>query len=166
MHYKIGDRVVHPAHGVGSIVGLAERGFAGGAERLYYEIAIPGGMVWVPVNGPQATRLRPLTDRRDLSRYRKLLKSTPQLLDQDHRKRQTDLSERLRQGSFKVLCEIVRDLTARGWSKSLNQADSTWLRRARDVLSQEWAAASGISLEEANQEIEAILDESREINLA
>jgi CarD family transcriptional regulator len=161
MPYKIGDRVVHPAHGVGSIVGLAERGFAGGAERLYYEIAIPGGMVWVPVNGPQATRLRPLTDRRDLSRYRKLLQSPPELLDQDHRKRQVDLSERLREGSFRVLCEIVRDLTARGCQKPLNQADSTWLRRAREVLSQEWAAAEGVSLEEANQELDEILKESR-----
>jgi CarD family transcriptional regulator len=165
MSYKIGDRVVHPAHGVGSIVGLAERGFGGGVERLYYEIAIPGGMVWVPVNGPQATRLRPLTDRQELNRYRKLLKSPPELLDQDHRKRQIDLSERLREGSFKVLCEIVRDLTARGRQKPLNQADSTWLRRAREVLCQEWAVVAGVSLEDANEELETILHESSELNL-
>lgn len=165
MPYKVGDRVVHPAHGVGSIVGLIEKGFAGGAERLYYEISIHGGTVWVPVNGPQADRLRPLTDRRDLNRYRKLLMSPPELLDQDHRKRQTDLSERLRQGSFRVLCEIVRDLTARGWQKPLNQADASWLRRAREVLSQEWAAVAGVSLEEANRELDTILQEAREINL-
>jgi CarD family transcriptional regulator len=166
MPYKIGDRVVHPAHGVGSVVGLAEKDFGGSAGRMYYEIAIPGGMVWVPVDGPQATRLRPLTDRSDLSRYRKLLMSPPEGLDQDHRKRQSDLSEKLRVGSFQVLCEIVRDLTARGWRKTLSQADSTWLRRAREVLSQEWAAAANVSLEEANQELDSILHQSREINLA
>ena len=165
MPYKIGDRVVHTAHGVGSIVGLAERGFGGPTERLYYEIAIHAGTVWVPVNGPQATRLRPLTDRRDLSRYRTLLMSPPSILDQDHRKRQLDLSERLRQGSFQVLCEIVRDLTARAWQKPLNQADSTWLRRAREGLCQEWAAVSGVSIEEASQEVEAILHESKQANL-
>lgn len=165
MPYKIGDRVVHPAHGVGSIVGLAEREFGGGTERLYYEIAIPGGMVWVPVNGPQATRLRPLTDRRELNRYRKLLLSRPALLDQDHRKRQDELSGRLRDGSFQMLCEIVRDLTARGWQKTLSQADSTWLHRAREVLCQEWAVVSGVSREEANLELETILNESREKNL-
>jgi CarD family transcriptional regulator len=162
MPYKIGDRVVHPAHGVGSIVGFAERDFAGQPEQLYYEISIHGGTVWVPVEGPHASRLRPLTNPRDLSRYRKLLKSPPEKLDQDNRKRQVELSERLRQGSFEVLCEIVRDLTARGRQKPLNQADSNWLRRAREGLCQEWAESAGVSIEEAIQEVEAILHEGRQ----
>lgn len=164
MSYKVGDRVVHPAHGVGSIVGFAERGFDGQAERLYYEISILAGTVWVPVDGPQATRLRPLTARRDLSRYRNLLKSPPESLDQDNRKRQMELSDRLRQGSFKVLCEMVRDLTARARQKPLNQADSTWLRRAREGLCQEWAAAEGITIEQASQEIDALLREAKQEN--
>jgi CarD family transcriptional regulator len=166
MPYKVGDFVVHPAHGVGHITRLSEKGFSGQADSLYYEIAIQGGTVWVPVNGPQAQRLRPLTEGHDLSRYRKLLKSPPGLLDQDHRKRQLELAERVRQGSFQVLCEIVRDLTARGWQKPLNQADSTWLRRAREGLCQEWAAAAGVSVEEASNELDTLLQESRQVNLA
>jgi RNA polymerase-interacting CarD/CdnL/TRCF family regulator len=59
------------------------------------------------------------------------------------------------------MCEVVRDLTARSWEKSLNEADSSSLRKAREALCQEWAASKGISLTDADQEVEALLVEAR-----
>ena len=64
---------------------------------------------------------------------------------------------RLRDGTFSVLCEIVRDLTARGRIKPLNEADSAALRRARSSLLQEWAAAAEVTLAEATAEVDELL---------
>jgi RNA polymerase-interacting CarD/CdnL/TRCF family regulator len=50
MEFKIGDRVVHPQHGVGYVVKLQEREFEPGVMRRYYEVAIPGATVWVPMD--------------------------------------------------------------------------------------------------------------------
>lgn len=166
MPYKTGDIVVHPAYGVGQVVRLVEKTFAWASARLYYEIDIQDGKIWVPVENPQGNRLRPITARHDLTRYRKVLRSRPGMLDQDPRKRQVELSERLRQGTFQVLCEIVRDLTARGWQRHLSTADETSLERARQRLFQEWATSAGTSVEDVAREIEALLQESRRVNLS
>jgi RNA polymerase-interacting CarD/CdnL/TRCF family regulator len=67
------------------------------------------------------------------------------------------LAARLRGGSFQTLCEVVRDLTARGRIKPLNEADSAALRRARAAMLQEWAAAAGVTPAEAAAEVDALL---------
>jgi CarD family transcriptional regulator len=161
MDFKIGDYVVHPAYGVGQVERLEERRFTGADARLYYKIDIANGTVWVPVQTDQPIRLRPITTKVELARYRKLLVKEPIPLNPDHRERQQELSERLKSGSFKTMCEVVRDLTARSWEKSLNEADSSSLRKAREALCQEWAASKGISLTDADQEVEALLVEAR-----
>lgn len=162
MLFKTGDFVVHVAYGVGQVVGLAEQSFPASQKRMYYEVSLNNGTVWVPadVDGPGS--LRPLSKRPDLEHCRRLLKSAPVELDADPRKRQAELSERLKSGSMLVSCEIVRDLTARSWKKSLNEADMASLRKAREVLGQEWATIAGIPLIDVNREIEALLRDSRQ----
>ena len=162
MDFKIGDYVVHPAYGVGQIDRLEERRFTGADARLYYKIDIANGTVWVPVQADQPIRLRPVTTRVELARYRKLLTKQPSPLNPDHRERQHELTERLRSGSFKIICEVVRDLTGRSWEKSLNEADASALRKAREALCQEWAASKGISQTDADHEVEALLLEARQ----
>lgn len=166
MQYKIGDCVVHPTHGVGTIVSLEEQCFFGEKPRLYLEVSMQRGTIWVPVETQEGINLRPLTLQKNLAGYRRLLKSHPVPLDENHRKRQIELSERLKLSSFESRCEIVRDLTARGWYKSLNEADSGCLRRAHQDLCQEWAVVAGISLADAHQEIQALLLEAREAYLS
>lgn len=165
MQFKVGDSVVHTAHGLGRVVRLDEKRLSGQEARLYYEVTTQKGTVWVPVEtreAVRAARLRPLTAKPELARYRSLLKSRPTSLDRDYRKRHVELADRLKQGSFQVVCEVVRDLTARGWQKPLSEGDATWLRKAREGLCQEWAAAEGVSISEAAQEVEALLREARQ----
>jgi len=162
MRFKVGERVVHPAHGIGQIVQIEEKRLFGEEARLYYEVATQKNTVWVPVEVDKTVGLRPLMTKDDLARYRKILKSRPTNLNKDHRQRHLELADRLKQGSFQVMCEVVRDLTARGWQKSLNEADTSSLRKAHEQLCQEWAAAEGVSTTEAAQAIEELLLETKE----
>jgi CarD family transcriptional regulator len=162
MQFKAGDCVVHPTHGVGYIKRLEERSLAGDEKRLYYVISADKTTVWVPADANPALRLRQLTPRRDLDRYRSLLKSDPVTLHKDHYKRQLEIADRLRDGSFQALCELVRDLTARARRKPLNDVDMALLQKMRLDLCREWATSSGISLEEAIREIDALLPEGRQ----
>jgi CarD family transcriptional regulator len=163
MQFQVGDYVVHPAYGVGQVDRIEERKFSGTERRLYYEVNIQNGTVWVPVETQNDSRLRPVTAKKDLARYRSLLKKIPSEMEPDHRKRHTELAERMKAGSFEVMCEIVRDLTARSWRQSLNEADLASLRKARESLCQEWSVAKGISLSDADHEIEALLLEARQM---
>jgi RNA polymerase-interacting CarD/CdnL/TRCF family regulator len=110
----------------------------------------------VPVDGP-SNGLRKLTSRNELPRYRGVLRSRPTPLVGDYRERQLSLSERWKQSSFRARCELVRDLTASSWQKPLTESSGVLLRIAHDVLCEEWAAAEGLSLMDATQEVEALL---------
>ncbi len=161
MELKVGDSVVHPVYGVGRIVRLDKRKFTGTQARLYYEVSTAKTTVWVPAETYEAIGLRRLTKELDLTEYRNLLKSRPLSLDKDHARRRLELAERMKQGSFQALCEMVRDLTARGWNKPLGGVDAASLRKAHDHLCQEWAGAKSVSIEEATQEVDALLLEGR-----
>lgn len=159
--FKSDDWVVHPQHGIGRVVKLETRQFGQTSAQPYYEIALTKGTIWVPVDGP-ANGLRKLTSKADMGRYRGVLKSRPKPLATDHRRRQLELTDRLKESSFGARCEIVRDLTAHSWAKPLGESSAGLLRLAHEVLDQEWAAAQGLSLTEAAHEVQALLLEGRQ----
>jgi RNA polymerase-interacting CarD/CdnL/TRCF family regulator len=157
MQFKVGDRVVHPAYGIGHIVNVEERQFSEKATRLYYKVMLPKRTVWIPVKPQETGGLRLVTAKSELDQYRNLLKSPPVPLETKHHLRHLELSSRLKQGSFQVLCEVVRDLTAWGWRKPLGPTDTTTLRKTRESLYREWATAADVSIVEAIKEIDSLL---------
>ena len=157
MEFRSGDDVVHPSYGVGNIVRLEERELAASGLRWYYVLAIGTATVWMPVQADGSTTLRAVTRKQDLEHYRAVLSSQPTLLVRDFKKRHLELIERLTGSSFQVMCEIVRDLTALGWNRPMGETDATLLKKVRETLWREWAAATGQSNLEAVQEVGALL---------
>jgi RNA polymerase-interacting CarD/CdnL/TRCF family regulator len=164
MLFEIDEQVVCPAYGVGRIVGLVMKQYLEAEARLYYEIVVGKSTVWVLVEAASlVNRLRPITPKADLARYREVLRSRPISLTADTRRRQLEVTSRLRMGSFLVMCEVVRDLSARGWHRPPGEADSALLRRTRDALCQEWMTSEGVSMLTAISEVNALLIEARQV---
>ena len=158
--FKVNELAVHPRHGIGRIVKLELKRFDRGLERQYYRLEIPTGTVWVPVDDSPGG-LRKLFSREDLSTYRDVLRSRPTPLGVDHRQRQLALEARKKESSFKARCELVRDLNAFSWKKSLNESTSIMLQSVRSALCAEWAAVAELTVQEARCEVEALLLEGR-----
>ncbi|MBI3537933.1 MAG: hypothetical protein HY070_10285 [Chloroflexi bacterium] len=161
MQFQINDQVIHPVHGVARIAGIRNEEFFGGKPRLYYQVVANNTTVWIPVDAQQAIGLRGLTAKRDLPRYRRLFKVPPTPLNNDHGKRHLELSNRLKQRSFQAVCLVLRDLTARSMNKPLTGADTALLQKVREDFEQEWAAASGKSIDAARAEVETMLQHAR-----
>jgi CarD family transcriptional regulator len=162
MTFNIGDQVVHPQHGVGEVVNLEDREFEPGVVRGYYEISISGGStIWVP-REPASFGLRKLAERSEIDRCRLILGSHPASLGGDVRTRQSELANRLKQGTIRTQCEIVRDLYAHGENKSLYGTMAGFFRQTQNVLCQEWAVIEGVTLPEALQEVNSLLEKSRD----
>jgi len=156
MHFKIGDWVVHPLHGIGQVVKLDRKDFGSSPGQLYYEIAISQGTLWVMAETPPEG-LREITPRGDLPQYRAVLQSAPTLLTKDYHQRRWELRERLKDGTFQARCEVVRDLTALGWQKRLSEPDAMLLRSTREGLCLEWAEVEAVTVVQATQEVEDLL---------
>jgi CarD family transcriptional regulator len=165
IQFKVGDFVMHPVYGLGHLVKIEEKQFSEIRARLYYQITLPGRTIWIPVEAQATIGLRLVTARGDLDRYRELLKSRPVPLHKDHRQRHLELVSRLNQGSFRVVCEVVRDLTAWGWRKPLNRTDAVTLKKTEESLYQEWATAAGVSIAEAIKEVKSLLQTTQPASL-
>jgi len=161
MQMNIGQNVFHPSHGVGKITAIKELEMNGAEPRLYYEVSLFHTTVWVLVEPQERGKLRPITSRSELARYRAVLKSPPVSMNNNFRIRQNDLDTRLKLGTFQAICEIVRDLSARRLSKSLTDYESGLLKKTREFLCQEWAAINGISGVDAARDVEALLVEGQ-----
>jgi RNA polymerase-interacting CarD/CdnL/TRCF family regulator len=163
MDFKVGDRVIHPRHGLGQVTSLAVKQFVEGEKRPFYEISFPGSTLWVPLN-LSSTGIRKLTVKSEVATCRQLLQAPANPLNSDPRLRQTDLRTHLKVGTLAAHCEVVRDLVAESRHKSLSGAMAAFLKSSKDVLSQEWAAVEGISLSEATLEIDTLLEKGRLAN--
>ena len=159
--FKVGETVVHPHHGVGTITNLVDRSFEAGSSRRYYEITIGDGTLWVPVDQPDLG-LRHLTSKSELARCRQVLQSSPAATDLDPRHLREELSRHLRAGTIVAQCEVVRDVSALGWKKPLVGAMAELRRVALNVLCQEWAAVAGVPLAEATDHINGYLSTGKQ----
>jgi CarD family transcriptional regulator len=131
MEIKHGDYVVHPTFGVGCVETIEDREIGEQGRRTFYRLAFDKMTVWVPVQPPMSSGLRPVTPLNDLGQYYTLLRSQPVALENDFRLRQIELDKRLKQGTFQALCEVVRDLSATPWLKSLSSFDAALLKKTR-----------------------------------
>lgn len=156
--FKVGDSIVHPRYGVGQVVEIAQNQFSEQELCLYYKIALPKRLIWIPVEARDALGLRLVTARAELERYRNVLRGPAAELHKHHHQRQLELDKRLKEGSFQALCEVVRDLAASNEQRTLGSKDSAMLRKARESLCEEWAAAAGLSMAEAIKEVSALLE--------
>jgi CarD family transcriptional regulator len=155
--FEIGEKVVHPQHGVGEVVRLEDKEFERGRSRRYYEIDIPGGStVWVPVDLSNSG-LRKLAHKRDLAQCREILTAHPSPLTEDGRVRQSTLIDHLRQGTIAAQCEVVRDLSAFVAHKPAYGTIPAFLDAILGVLCQEWAMVEEIPIPDAMVEINSLL---------
>jgi len=161
MTFEIGDRVVHPRHGLGNVVKLAEKQFEPGVTRKYYEISIPGSTLWVPLDLP-LSGLRRLTVKSEIAHCRRILQAPATPLNENPRLRQSDMAAHLQEGTISAQCEVVRDLSASDKHKPLYGPIAMFLRVTQDVLCQEWATVEGISLSDAASEIGTLLQKGRQ----
>ncbi len=159
MQFAIGDQVVHPLHGVGTVKALSRQRFGTGVTRQYYEVVTDGPTLWVPIDADGVTVLRGIASKHTVSECRHLLSGDPRPLDTNPRLRQVEIAARLKGGLLPALCEMVRDLRARSARAPLPATEEHVLRRIYKALGDEWAAAEGVSARIALHEIENLLRE-------
>jgi CarD family transcriptional regulator len=116
MAFKIGDTIVHPDYGAGTITDIKELEFLDVEKKPYYSIQLlsqPETTVMVAVRNAGRMGLRPTVSQSRLSRIWRILRSQPKKLPSDHNKRYEILKDKLHSGNAFRIAEVLRDLAWR-----------------------------------------------------
>jgi len=162
MEYAIGQTLVHPAHGAGKIVDVEKIKFDDSPQE-YYVLRFAGKQltVRVPFKRAEIVGLRMIMTKDKVKQVLTTLRAEPQLLPQDHKKRQKFLEEMIYSGFPVKIAEAVRELTWRRRDKKhLGIEDQRLLDHGRHLLIQEVGLAMNHEETEALQIIDNALEEA------
>lgn len=156
--FRIGDKVLHPIYGAGTLVSIERRGKDGTASDYYVIELLQGkGRLLTPVDRSDELGIRkPVAkgERRELS---KVFSGRPRKLSDDYRKRRSVIDQRLREGSYVEIGRVVRDLSCVETQGRATTGDRRMLQRAKGLLAKELAASDNVSEEEALERIDSAL---------
>jgi CarD family transcriptional regulator len=112
MMFQIGDAVIHPGYGAGTVVKI-EKLQCLGSNKLYCSIELSDGSktrVWFPVGDVGKRGVRYPTPKSQLGKIWRVLRAGPEALPPDHKERYASLQEKLRSGDVFRIAEVVRDM--------------------------------------------------------
>jgi CarD family transcriptional regulator len=158
MQFSVGDKVVHPYHGPGQVIGVEQKELSDESKRYYIiEIPLKGLKVYVPRRKADQVGVRLAVTRADLHYVWETLRAKPCFLPQDHKERQEQIWEKLKTGLLIQMAEVVRDLTWHEQREHLTKKDADYLDQGRNRLAAEIALASGTDVADTVQMVDDIL---------
>jgi CarD family transcriptional regulator len=156
--FKVGGKVVYPAHGVGQIVSQESQIVAGHELKLFV-IDFPKDKMTlrVPVNRAKASGLRVLSNDNDVSKAVTILKGRARPGRGMWSRRAKEYEDKINSGNISNIAEVVRDL-----HKNVDDPDRSYSERviyesALGRLAGEFAAVNEVTTEEATNSLVSIL---------
>lgn len=159
MDFKVGDKAVHPAHGVGEVTSIERKSIAGSDKNFYILKIVESGMtVMVPVDGVKRLGLRVVISKREATKVmNELKKDEVAVTSQPWNRRYREYTEMLKSGSPIEVAKVLRDLSRLRGEKELSFGERRLLEQARNLLVAELALAKAVTEEKINKDIDKIL---------
>ncbi|WP_041606184.1 CarD family transcriptional regulator [Halothermothrix orenii] len=159
--FKVGDKVVYPNHGAGTIVGIETKNILG-EEKKYYIMKLPIGdmKVMIPVEKVEEIGVRNIIDEEEADNVLKLLKGDKSKMSQNWNRRYRANMEKLKTGDIYEVGEVVRNLTIRDHEKGLSTGEKKMLSNARQILISELVLAKDMDEKEVEEIIDNVFEEN------
>jgi len=158
--FKVGDKAVYPAHGVGEVTAIENRSI-GGMEQTFYILRIleNGMKIMVPTNNVRQVGLREVISKSKVEKVFKILKSKSLSVDTTTwNRRYREYMEKIKTGSVFEVAEVLRDLYLLKCDKDLSFCELKLLDTARGLLVRELAVAKGCGEEDIEDEFKRIFN--------
>ena len=153
-----GDWIVHAYYGIGQIKKV-ETKIIGEEKTRYYRVDARNSTFFVPVKNALNDRIRPLSSDYKLRKSKKILRSKPEELPENHNDRRKYLSEYSSNSEMDISAQMIRDLQHRNKTEGLNDFETKILEQTERIFIREWAIIQDITEEEAFERLSKIYDE-------
>jgi CarD family transcriptional regulator len=145
MTFQIGDKVVYPNQGVGTIENISSRAFGADYERFYLlRFGYNSVTVLVPFSNAANIGLRRVTKDREISRVLSFLSHGSCFVNPDWKARFKDNSEKMLSGDLLRAAEVFKGLLYLQIEKPLSFREKKMMDRARYMLVSEISIARSV----------------------
>ena len=158
MTFKIGDKAVYPAHGVGEVTAIENREISGQNQTFYILRILENGMkIMIPTNNVRQVGLREVIDRTKVDKVFEILRLKDLSVDTTTwNRRYREYMEKIKTGSVYEVAEVLRDLYLLKTDKDLSFCELKLLDTAKALLLKELAVAKDCDEVEVENEFESI----------
>ncbi len=145
MTFQIGEKVVYPNQGVGTIENISSRSFGSAFEQFYLlRLGYGSVTVLVPLSNAAGIGLRRVTKDRDISRILSFLSNGLRTINPDWKVRFREYEEKMRSGDLLKAAEVCKSLLQLHAGRTLSLREKKMLERARHMLVSEISIARGV----------------------
>ncbi|MEC8052844.1 MAG: CarD family transcriptional regulator [Myxococcota bacterium] len=158
--FKVGDKAVYPAHGVGEVTAIENRSI-GGIEQTFYILRIleNGMKIMVPTDNIRQVGLREVISKSKVEKVLKILKAKSLSVETTTwNRRYREYMEKIKTGSVYEVAEVLRDLYILKADKDLSFCELKLLDQAKGLLVREVAVAKGCDEDEIEREFKKIFE--------
>jgi CarD family transcriptional regulator len=156
--FRVGDKVVYPHHGAGTVVKKESREVLG-QKREYLTIKILHNdmTVQVPCDNVEKVGLRKVIDEQMVNVVVKALTGTGTQMPKNWNRRFKHNRDKMKTGDILELAEVVRNLALRDHEKGLSTGEKQMFVKAKKILASELMYAKGMDETEAAAWLDEVL---------
>lgn len=152
--FNVGDKIVYPMHGAGTIDSIEEKNILG-ENQAYYIIKMPGEVkVMVPTAKAEQIGVRSVIGKEEAEKVISILGEDETQMSQNWNKRYRDNMEKMKSGDVYEIADVVRNLAFKQKEKGLSTGEKKMLSNAKQILVSELVLAEHASQEEVEELID------------
>jgi len=145
MTFQIGDKVVYPNQGVGTIENISTRNFGCDLEKFYLlRFGCNSMTVLIPFSNAANIGLRRVTKDREISRILSYLSNGICVINPDWKVRFKENTDKMQSGDLLRAAEVFKGLLQIHVDKPLSFREKKMLDRARHMLVSEVSISRGV----------------------
>ena len=149
--FNIGDKIVYPMHGAGTIDSIEEKDILG-EKQSYYILRMPGEVkVMVPISKAKEVGVRSIIDKSSADKVFSVLEQDETEMNKNWNKRYRDNMDKLKSGDIYEIADVVRNLSFKQKEKGLSTGEKKMLNNAKQILVSELVLAESSNTDEIEE---------------
>ena len=149
--FNVGDKIVYPMHGAGTIDSIEEKDILG-EKQSYYILRMPGEVkVMIPTAKAEAVGVRNVIDKQSAEKVIGILEQDETLMDN---------MEKMKSGDIYQVADVVRNLSFKQKEKGLSTGEKKMLNNAKQILVSELVLAEHATEDEVEKLVDSKINTS------
>ena len=149
--FNVGDKIVYPMHGAGTIDSIEEKDILG-EKQSYYILKMPSNVkVMIPTAKAEEVGVRNIIDKQSAEKVFTVLSQDETEMEKNWNKRYRDNMDKMKSGDIYEVADVVRNLSFKQKEKGLSTGEKKMLNNAKQILVSELVLAEHATQDEVEE---------------